>query len=109
VVDHISASTDPSPQPGQQDWVGAIIFFSPDDSAAIQQWYKNQLTIKGWRVVYDTSNQLGDQLGFTTANRDKVFDMFLLPSNRNPAKTMVTIYYRASAKPIPMTPPAATP
>jgi hypothetical protein len=85
------------PQAGQYTSVQAFTFTSPDDSATIRLWYKDQLTAKGWQVVADGTNLLG----LTTASRDKLIELFLSSSTSGAAKTKVVAYYATGRKPTP--------
>ncbi|PZS01319.1 MAG: hypothetical protein DLM69_05090 [Candidatus Chloroheliales bacterium] len=85
------------PQAGQYDSVRALTFSSPDDSATIRLWYKDQLTAKGWQVVADGSSLLG----LTTTNRDKLIELFLSSSTSGVNKTKVVAFYATGRKPTP--------
>lgn len=98
VIGSISTLSSKSfPQAGQYDAVQAFTFSSPDDSAIIRLWYKQQLTAKGWQVVADGANLLG----LTTASRDKLIELFLTGSTAGSAKTKVVVYYATGRKPTP--------
>ncbi len=85
------------PQAGQYDSVQAFTFSSIDDSAAIRLWYKDQLTSKGWQVVADGTTLLG----LTTANRDKLIEMFFTSRARASTGTHVIVYYATGRKSTP--------
>jgi hypothetical protein len=85
------------PQIAQYDNAEGFTFTSPDSAAAIRLWYKDQLTSKGWQVVADGSNLLG----LTTANRDKLIELFLTSSASGAGSTKVVVYYASGRKPTP--------
>ncbi len=85
------------PQRGQYDAVQAFTFTSLDSVAAIGQWYKDQLTSKGWQVIANGTTLLG----LTTANRDKLIEIFFTPSAGAAAGTHVIVYYASGRKPTP--------
>ena len=84
------------PQATQYNYVQAITFTSPDESGTIRQWYKQQLTSKGWQVVADAPNLLG----IVPANRDKLIELFFTPSGAG--STRVIAYYASGRKPTPI-------
>lgn len=96
---HVSVaatSFDPGafPQQGQYDSVQAITFTSPDDSATIRTWYKQQLTAKGWMVVADAPSLLG----LTPTDRSKLIELFI---SANSSGSKVIAYYASGRKPTP--------
>ncbi len=85
------------PQIAQWSSVQGITFISPDDSVTIRQWYKQQLTAKGWLVVADAPNLLG----LVPNNREQLIELFLSPSGSGVAGTKVLAYYATGRKPTP--------
>lgn len=89
-----TADANAFPQQGQYDSVQAISFSTPDDSTTIRNWYKQQLTPKGWMVVADAPNLLG----LTPADRSKLIELFISSGSNS---TRVLAYYASGRKATP--------